>query len=392
MKLSTRKIIGIEVGVVLLWLGLGAIAQATLREYLQVAVLGVALLVGWWLLGWAKPRAREGRLATTLVVLVALVFQVVSFVFLGLKLGFVQNVYTWNWQSLFGVFLPVGLMIGLIEVLRGQMVARGHESRAVLILTTIFCAAIEVMWFWPIYNLVQAQDIFDLLMLVAMPALLKGCLLTYIAYEYDYRANVAYRLIMEMPTYLLPILPNVSEYLKTMFVIVLLVVLAMLMVRIHNQTVKELERGERPETDQKAWRKRAIRYSVMGVVTIVVAVYVGLLSGLFKYYLMAIGSGSMAPSMEVGDMILVEKTEDYPEIDEGEVLVFRHANMVMVHRVVGRAERAGNYYFKTQGDANESVDGWEVSQGDVIGVAKGKIVAFGYPTLWLNELFNGGKN
>lgn len=391
MKLSTRKIIGIEVGVVLLWLGLMLVPGAVLREYLQIGVLGVALLVGVWLLGWAKPRAREGRLVTTLLVLAALVFQVVWFVFLGLKLGFVQNVYLWNLKSLGSVFLPVGLAIALEEVFRGQMVAKGHESKGVIVVTVMVLVALELIWVWPIYNTVLAQDVFDLIVVIGVPALLKGCLLTYVAYEYDYRAGVAYRLVMEMPIYILPILPDVSEYLTTMFTIALVLALAFLVVRVHGRKAVE-KPGERPEGESKLVWKRYAKYGGVAVTLVAVAVYVGLMSGIFKYHLLAIGSGSMEPNIRVGDMVLVEKTDKYDEIEEGEVLVYQHANMVMVHRLVERDERGANYYFKTQGDANDSEDAWWVEQGDVIGVAKGRIVAFGYPTLWLNELFNGGKN
>ena len=392
MKLSTRKIVGIEVGTVLLWLGAMMIPSTLVREYLQIGVLGIALLTSWWLLGWAKPRARDGSIATTLVVLMALVFQVIWFVFLGLKLGFLQNVYVWNWQSILNVFLPIGLMIGLTEVLRGQMVARGHGSGLALVLTVLMCVALDVMWVWPIYNLGLAKDGFELIVLVALPSLLKGCLLTYVAYEYDYRANIAYRLIMEMPIYLLPILPNVSEYLTEMFKIALVVILACLMVGMHKRRVQERINGTRPESDKKKQWKKLVKYGAVGIATVGILIYVGLMSGLFKYHLLAIGSGSMEPNIHVGDMVLVEKTDKYDEIEEGDVLVFRHANVVMVHRLIGRTEQGGKYYFKTQGDANASADSWEVSQGDVIGVAKGRIIAFGYPTLWLNELFNGGKN
>lgn len=391
MKLSTRKIIGIEAGVVLLWLGFGFIQETVLREYLQIAVLGAALLVGVWLLGWAKPRAREGRLVTALLILAALAFQVVWFVFLGLKLGFVQNVYLWNFKSLGSVFLPVGLMIVLEEVLRGQMVAKGHESRAVLILTTLVLVVLELVWVWPVYNLDLAQDAFDLIVVVGMPALLKGCLLTYVAYEYDYRAGVMYRLIMEMPMYMLPLIPDVSQYLTTMFTIALVLMLAFLVVRVHGRKPVE-QAGERPEGESKLVWKKYAKYGGVGVALFAIAVYVGLMSGIFKYHLLAIGSGSMEPNIKVGDMVLVEKTDDFDRIEEGDVLVYRHANVVMVHRLVGRDEQGEEYYFKTQGDANESEDAWWVEQGDVIGVAKGRIVAFGYPTLWLNELFNGGKN
>lgn len=392
MKLSTRKIIGIEMGVVLAWLGTLLVSKVWIREYLQIGALIVAILVGVWLLGWAKPRAREGRLATTLVVLMALMFQVLWFVFLGLKLGFLQNVYILGWDSLTRVFMPLVLVIVLEEVLRGQMVARGHESKLAILLTVFVLVGLEVIWALPVYDLALAKGVFDLLVLVVVPSLLKGALLTYIAYEYDYRANIAYRLIMEMPIYLLPIIPNVSEYLTVMFSIALVIILVCLMVRMRRQNVPEkVDASTRPEAEgKKIWRQR-LRYGALAVVVIVLVAYVGLMSGIFKYHLLAIGSGSMEPNISVGDMVLVERTDRYCEIEEGEVLVYRHANVVMVHRLIERAEQGGNYYFKTQGDANDSADSWWVDQSDVIGVARGKIIAFGYPTLWLNELFNGGK-
>lgn len=393
MKRSTRKIIGIEAGVVLAWLSALLIPHTIVREYLQIGLLGIAILVGVWLLGWARPRAREGRLATTLIILTALMFQVLWFVFLGLKLGFLQNVYVWNWQSVLNVFLPVALMIVFEEILRGQMVARGHESRLAIVLAVITCVVLEVIWVLPIYNLMLPKDGFDLLVLVVLPGLLKGVLLTFVAYEYDYRANIAYRLIMELPIYILPILPNVSEYLTTMFAIALVIILACLLVRMRQQEAQNKHtKDERAETASKKNWKQVTKYALLGVIVVTVVAYVGLMSGIFKYHLLAIGSGSMEPNIHVGDMVLVERTDDYDTIEEGEVLVYRHADVVMVHRLIERSEEEGKYYFRTQGDANDSADAWWVNQGDVIGVARGKIVAFGYPTLWLNELFNGGKN
>lgn len=99
----------------------------------------------------------------------------------------------------------------------------------------------------------------------------------------------------------------------------------------------------------------------------------------------------MQPNLARGDMILVEKSDKYDEMEIGEILVYRHSNVVMVHRIVERREDAGRWTFTTKGDANGSEDNWVVGQGEVIGIAKGKIAMFGYPTLWLNELFNGGK-
>ena len=99
----------------------------------------------------------------------------------------------------------------------------------------------------------------------------------------------------------------------------------------------------------------------------------------------------MEPGISRGDLILVEKSSDYENMLEGEVLVYRHSNVVVVHRIVEVNEAGGRFTFRTKGDANDAADNWYVEQGEVIGIAKSKIAVAGYPTLWLNELFNGGK-
>lgn len=364
--------------------------NAVVREYINIGTLGIAILLGWWLLGWARPRSQEGKLATTLVILMALIFQVITFVLFGLKLGFVHNVYNWSFDSVFRVFLPVFLMIVLVEILRGQMILKGHESRVAIIGTILALAALEVIWVWPVYDLAQPEEVFGILMVVALPSLLKGIMLTYVAYRYDYWANVTYRLIMELPIYLLPFLPNVSNYLVVMFETALVLIITLTLVKMQGRRETRADKIERPASNGKLKWQQVLKYSGIGIAVVVMAAYVGLMSGIFKYHLLAVGSGSMEPNISRGDMVLVEKSDKYDEIEEGEVLVYRHANVVMIHRVVERSEYDGTYYFRTKGDANDSKDAWSVEQKDVIGVAKSKIIALGYPTLWLNELFNGG--
>lgn len=391
MKLSTQKILGIEVGVGLLWAVLLLVPMATLREYLQIGVLGCGILVSWWLLGWARPQAREGRLAGLVQVLAALLFQIIWFVFFGLKLGFVWNVYSWNWMGILQVFLPAILVIVGEEILRGQMIAKGHESKVVLGVTAGVLTVLEVIWVLPIYDLTVARDAFEILMIVGFPAVLKNVLLTYVAFWYDYRSNIIYRLIMEMPMFMLPVLPNVDNYLTTMFVAGLMLVLVVVLTKMHGQKVQR-NKIEKATTEKEAvWKKRA-KYGAIGVVSAAVVIYMALMCGLFKYHFMAVGSGSMEPNIARGDMVLVEKSDRYNEMKEGEVLVYRRGNVVIVHRINDVKEIGGRYRFRTKGDANDSVDNWMVDQDDVIGIAKSKIMAFGYPTLWLNELFNGGKS
>ena len=395
MKLSTRKIVGIDVAVLALMLVLAVLPVAgVLRSYLEVAVIVGAIGAGYLMLGWAKSRERESKLVAVLVILATVVFQLVMFTLLGMKLGFVTNVYGWNFKSLWMIFLPTILLLIGEEILRGQLVEKGKNSLLAVIMTGVALWLTEIVIMLPLYNFAEARSWFDIISVVAMPALLNNILLTYIAYFYDYRINIGYRLVMELPSLVLPIWPDVNEYLIVLFEMFVLLMGLISVQKFGGAIRARLEALPKPkklETASTMKRKQIVRRLVIAAVVAVVLVYAGLMSGLFKYYFLAIGSGSMQPNLERGDMILVEKSDKYDEMEIGEILVYRHSNVVMVHRIVERREDDGKWTFTTKGDANGSEDNWVVGQGEVIGIAKGKIAMFGYPTLWLNELFNGGK-
>lgn len=244
----------------------------------------------------------------------------------------------------------------------------------------------------PLYNLSSAQNWFTLIVVVAGLGLLENILLTYVAYQYDYRINLVYRLIMDLPIYVLPILPDAGEYLPNIFRISFVFLLTLGLASLHYSNKVALSNvARRPkthQTDSQMTRRRICKWAGVSMLSLVVVSFVMLMSGLFHYHLLAIGSNSMSPSIERGDMVLVEKTKDYDRMRTGDVLVYRHSNVVMVHRITEVKQDGKNKVFITKGDANGAEDHWQVQQADVIGIARGRISALGFPTLWLNELFN----
>lgn len=398
MKLSTRKVIGINVSVLVLMLVLTIVGMPeVLRSYLQAAVLVGAVGASYLLLGWAKARGRENKLVAWLIILAAVVYQSVMFVLLGMKLGFVRNIYGLNTRSMMMVFLPTILLLVGEEILRGQLVAKTKNGIGAVITTGIVLWLVEIIIKLPLYNFAEARSWFDLVTVVVMPTLLNNILLTYIAYYYDYRINIVYRLIMGLPSISLPIWPDVNEYLVVLFETLLVFVLLISLISTQKfggviQTkLVAMRKNKRPATEATLKCRKILKRVAIGAAAVIMLGYVGLMSGLFKYYFLAIGSGSMEPNLYRGDMVLVEKSDKYDELEVGEILVYRHSNVIMVHRIAEKREDAGKWTFITKGDANSSEDSWAVGQSDIIGIAKGKIAAFGYPTLWLNELFNGGK-
>lgn len=98
--------------------------------------------------------------------------------------------------------------------------------------------------------------------------------------------------------------------------------------------------------------------------------------------LTAVGSGSMAPAFDVGDVVVVQR----PDLPAGEylrpptvVLVDRPGQVPLLHRVVSHEPGRG---YTTKGDANLSEDTEVAPPEAIIGTGFLVIPMVGYPTTW----------
>ena len=121
---------------------------------------------------------------------------------------------------------------------------------------------------------------------------------------------------------------------------------------------------------------------------ILLLVLIILVSGIWKYQMIAIASNSMVPTFERGDAVIFEKI-DKEDIEEGDIIVFKKGKVLVSHRVINTKEISSKTYYITKGDANKSQDANPVSQDEVLGVIRRVVKYIGYPTVWINELFGG---
>lgn len=123
--------------------------------------------------------------------------------------------------------------------------------------------------------------------------------------------------------------------------------------------------------------KLAIMLLIFAISTF--AFWYGLKAGLrAEYPLCGVASGSMEPTLKVGDIIIVqglnpEKINAAPAPD-GDIIVFYRPkggapdpSDLIVHRAIDKTSRGNITYFKTKGDANFGSDSWEVPEDHLIG-------------------------
>ncbi len=99
-----------------------------------------------------------------------------------------------------------------------------------------------------------------------------------------------------------------------------------------------------------------------------------------EYIHLIVGSVSMRPTFEVGDVLTVLTNVNASEIyaapyPDGDIIVYHRTSYpeeIIVHRAIQKSYVNGTYYFQTKGDANPAPDALEIPEDNIIG----KVIAY----------------
>lgn len=91
-------------------------------------------------------------------------------------------------------------------------------------------------------------------------------------------------------------------------------------------------------------------------------------------------SGSMIPTIGVGDIVIVDNTTD---AKVGDIIAFRRNSNVIVHRIINEMNVSGKTMYQTQGDNNNIADLELVETKNIEGVYINKIPWIGKVLMFL---------
>lgn len=293
---------------------------------------------------------------------------------LGLLLGFTRG-YDYTFNNLFKLVLPVVVLSIIIEYFRFIVVKNCYDNKKSIIIFTVLLALLEVFAITNFRTLSNSYKIFVFICVTFLPVFADQLLGAYLNYKVGMSPSLMYRLITRLYVYILPITPNLGNYLLS-FVKVLT---PFIIFYIINRAMVEEEKSKKIITSDTLKL-----FSIPIILFLIILVI--LVSGIFNNRLIAIASDSMNPTYNRGDAVLIEymKPED---LRKGDILVFRHENIIITHRIVDITKKKGTYYYTTQGDANDNPDGFISTNENVIGKVDYVVKYIGFPTVLINELF-----
>jgi signal peptidase len=104
-------------------------------------------------------------------------------------------------------------------------------------------------------------------------------------------------------------------------------------------------------------------------------------------------SSSMASTLNIGDLLIVQGIDNIQEINadptKGDIIVFRRPGdpeEFIVHRAI-EMKNDGESYLITKGDNNLYSDGWKIRESDIIGEVIWRMPFLGYIKIFLTTPF-----
>lgn len=351
----------------------------TYNDYLIPVIFAIFFLFCYLLFGFEKDNKKDFK--NSLLIMLIFILGYYIFIYIsGIFLGFLLSGYSLKINYLIINIFPIVLFQVTKEMLRYEINTKGERKKVIIILSTIVFILADIYSIKYLYNISEFKELFEMIELYLLPSITENILLTYTSIKSGYKANLTYQFLMKLPTYFLPIVPDLGDYLDVIIRLVFPCLILWYLMRDAKVTQRS---GFIKANNNNTFSKISL-----GITFFALLVVVYLTSGLFTYYAISIGSESMQPKLDKGDVTIVRKTSDYKNISVGDILVYKKENRVVVHRVNSITKQNNHYIFTTKGDANNDVDGYPIYENEVIGIVKFKVKYLGYPAVWLNEFMN----
>lgn len=308
---------------------------------------------------------------------------VLGFFFIGLiKNDFLRQPVTFGFKTLYRFIIPITVSIVCSEVIRSILISQNGTLRFKNVeydiskaLTFFNMVLIDALIYIGVYDLANYDEFLAAIGFVLFASISCNLFYNYTSKRYGMLGIILYRMITILYTYIIPITPNIHIYLKSFFRMIYPYFLYLILEKTFSKTDFVVSYSDR--------RKNFIVITAMIIIMTIITM---LISCEFKYGILVIGSKSMTGTINMGDAVVYESYKKQP-IKIGQIIIFEHDGLQLVHRVIDIKDINGEVRYYTQGDANEKPDGWYTTREQIVGLSKARVVGIGWPTLWLKDLF-----
>lgn len=357
--------------------------QIILKQYLKISeiltatIMITVMLIAFHVYQLKKEHKVEikSNIARRLIIIIILYF-IVNYS-LGLLFGFQKNAYSMKpVKIIVNMIMPV-LIIITEEVYRAIMITSTNR-KVDMIITTITLILFEIFISIRVQALFSIASAFKILTTIVIPIISKNIVFSYLVRKVGIKVNLFYRLTIDTYIYFLPIIPNFSDYMKSMIGLCFPIIIYFIASNMLEDYNKQ-EENYNPDNRMKKIIQVPIALIMIG--------FIALISDFFPLTIVGIASSSMSPIIEKGDAVIIKRIEEAKELKVRDIIAYRNKNnQIIVHRIVEINKTKNKVIIRTKGDANNKVDNQKVKLKDIKGVVKLKLKYIGLPSVYFNEL------
>ena len=339
--------------------------------------ISVIFIATYFLIGFEKERFNNKKKNIRILIILTLSLLTMKYG-LGIITGFLYSPYNRTITGIISNALPIAFVIIVSELLRYNFTMKGKFINHVLTVAIFTLVYLNITT-----NLTSLTSLKTIVVLVTTDifvTLFENVSLTFISKKFGYSGSLSYSLIMNLYIYIIPIFPNFGDYLEAAIMIAFPIILYM----FANYILTDFFR-EKIDIRIKNYGAKLIRL----IIIIFIIILVSLNSGIFRYWIAVIASGSMEPTIKVGDVIYVDKSysKKIEKIKEQDIIVFKMNGNIYCHRVIKINQNNGNISLVTKGDREgQAVDTWTVTKTELVGKVNFRFKYLGLPSVWLRNI------
>ncbi len=308
-------------------------------------------------------------------ILIAVIVYILTYMISGLFITFGNNPYFTTVKGFLINLWMFGTVIISKEYIRYRLINNVYENdkKEIAILVSLIYIIIEIglnkYINTKITLLFALKDICQNL----IPLIAKNVLYSYISMKSDWKPASIYELFTKLYLWLSPILPN-APWIMVAIIETTIPTILFFYIRYANSKNSEIKSRQEIENVNP-------KNSIPLVVLVILVIWFTI--GVFPIKPIAIASGSMEKELYVGDVVIVKKC-NANDIVNGDIIQYQMKGYTVIHRVIEKKQKNGEYYFTTKGDNNPSEDKESVKEDQVLGKVIFKVKYLGYPSIWLN--------
>lgn len=308
---------------------------------------------------------------------------IIIYMLTGLIVTFGKNSYDTTIKGIIINIWIYGIELIAREFIRYKLIDNVYDKdkEKIAILIIIIYVVIDIQLNKVIGDDVTAFSCIRYILQYVLPNIAKNILFSYMTIYSGCVPSIIYQLITNLYFWISPILPN-SPWIMTTIIEITIPTILYLYIRYSKNKL-----------DIFKSRKNLIDSNPKNIISLVIFIIlvIWFAIGIFPIQPVSIATGSMEKELNVGDVVIIKKCNSN-DVNVGDIIQYQMEGYTVIHRIIEKKQKNGEFSFITKGDNNNTPDKDEVKENQLIGKVVFKIKYIGYPAILLHNLQINNKN